>query len=406
MSSLSLLVLVAIVAAAPSASAQRRVQYDTLTSESPAAISCGFCAGERFGMVFRPLDSGGGLRADEFPLTLTSVDVGVARTQITGGILEGYTCSGTAGGGMVSMMIEVYAGPTAPRGSITSMPGSGPWPGETQVFAESAELNLSVETTPGSRMYEVMLTSVPISARVDAPNTYLRVVVTIPSGASTSASCSDLGLEPPSAVGLRDDDGRIENNVGFIYAVEALGGAVPAGWHWNESSDISDPATGATGIGGDWAIRLDVAPAGSTTSDAGVRDASTTLDAGTSSNDDAGSSSTSCTEDRECAGGERCSAGECVRVTCTMPTDCAGGMTCVGGMCRVLCDDDDECRGGEVCSTMGGYCMPVSTSSDGGCGCRAVGATDARRPITTWAIGLLLALVIARRRAAQRSFTN
>ena len=107
-----------------------------------------------------------------------------------------------------------------------------------------------------------------------------------------------------------------------------------------------------------------------------------------------------CTADRDCAGGERCSAGECVRVTCEMPSDCAGGMTCVGGMCRVLCDDDDECRGGEVCSTMGGYCMPVSTSSgDGGCSCRAAGASGARMPIGALLIGLVLALRITRRRA-------
>lgn len=395
-------VVLSMIAAAGTASAQRRVQYDTLAESTPAAVSCGFCAGEKFGMVFRPLDSGGGLRADEFPLTLQAIEVAVARTQVTGD-LSGYTCTGSSDEGTVSMIVEAYAGVTPPRGSISSFPASGPWAGETAVFGESAELTLSIETTPGSRMFNVMVTSVPVMVPVAAPNTYIRVVVTIPGGGS-STSCSDFGLTPPGAVGIRDDDGRIENNVGFIYAVEALGGAVPAGWHWNESEDISDPATGATGINGEWAIRLDVAPvatmtdAGTTAmTDAGASDAGTTSsDAGTLPMDDAGGAS-SCSADRDCAGGERCVDGMCAPVTCSTASDCLGGMTCAGGMCRTLCTADAECRGGEVCDRALGYCAPVGAAPPGGCSCRAIGG-DHGSPLGAAALGALVGLALLNRR--------
>lgn len=192
---------------APTARAQRTVQYDTLSEESPAAISCGFCAGEKFGMVFRPLDGGGGLRPEEFPLTINNVQIAVARGVVTGSLLSGYECSGSTSGGTVAMTIEIYAGPTAPRGSIRSYPENGAWPGETMLFSESAELTLSAETSAGTNMYDVMFTTVPVDVMAPAPNTYVRVVVSIPSG-GTSSSCSDLSLSPPSAVGVRDDDGR------------------------------------------------------------------------------------------------------------------------------------------------------------------------------------------------------
>ncbi|MDQ3031600.1 MAG: hypothetical protein M3Y87_04225, partial [Myxococcota bacterium] len=378
--SISIVILASFACAASIASAQRRVQYDTLSESTPAAVSCGFCAGEKFGMVFRPLDGGGGLRADEFPLTLQSIEVAVARTQVTGD-LTGYTCMGSSDEGTIPMIVEAYAGETAPRGSISSFPASGPWAGETALFGESAELTLSIETTPGSRMYNVMVTSVPVMVPVAAPNTYIRVVVTIPGGGS-STSCTDFGLTAPGAVGIRDDDGRIENNVGFIYAVEALGGAVPAGWHWNESSDIADPATGATGINGEWAIRLDVAPVGMPMTDAGTAmlDAGTpdaalpTGDSGPIATTDGGA--TTCSADRDCGGGERCMDGTCTPVSCATAADCLGGMTCVDAMCRALCSADSECRGGEVCDRALGYCAPVSTASPGGCSCRAAGAGE------------------------------
>lgn len=401
-----LFVLAHTLGAESAAHAQRTVQYDTLSEESPAAISCGFCAGEKFGMVFRPLDGGGGLRPEEFPLTINNVQIAVARAVVD----ESLSCSGSTTGGTVSMMVEVYAGETAPRGSIQTNPTAGPWPGETMLFSQSAELTLSVETTAGSNMYDVMFTTVPVDAMAPAPNTYLRVVVSIPSGGS-SLACETFGVGSPAAVGIRDDDGRIEPNIGFVYAVPVdLGGGIPAapgGWHWNESDEIRD-LSGASGINGEWAIRLDVQPAAATPRDAGTGapDAGTGTDAGSTSDvdastpgTDAGTSAGECTADRDCAGGERCSAGMCVRVACTAASDCAGGMTCVEGMCRGLCSSDAECRGGEVCDSAAGYCTPVGSGDDGGCSCRAAGASEGRAGgAVLVAMGALLALFGRRRR--------
>jgi MYXO-CTERM domain-containing protein len=351
-------------------------------------------------MVFRPLDGGRGLRADEFPLTLNSIEVAVARTQVTGSLLEGYMCQGTDGGGMVTMQIEIHAGETPPTGSITTLPESGPWPGETMVFGESIELTLSEETTPGSQMYDVMFNTIPVMSgvRIEPPNTYIRVAISIPGGGS-SASCSELGITPPGAVGIRDDDGRIANNVGFIYALNPLGGlgGISEGWHWNEDPEISDPSTGETGINGEWAIRLNVTPEGSSTRDAGTAmpdagavsmDAGSTEDAGSSPSADGGST-TMCIMDADCAGGERCVDGMCQRVACTAASDCAGGMTCVEGMCRNLCSADAECAGGEVCDTDMGHCVPVGSLDDGGCGCRVA---SPRTP--TWPLAALPLVVV------------
>jgi hypothetical protein len=396
--------------------AQRRVQYDTLSESTPAAISCGFCAGERFGMVFRPLDSGGGLRESEFPLTLESIELAVARTTVTGGLLEGgYECHGSTTGGTISMMIEVFAGQTPPRGDITTQPASGPWPGEVELFAESTELTTSVETSAGSAMYDVTQNTVSITSgvRVDPPSTYIRVAISIPAGGA-SASCADLGLEPPGAVGLRDDDGRIEENVGMIYAVNPLSGTfgIAEGWHWNEDEEITDPSGGGSGIEGDWAIRLDVSPIGSSGSDAGMSIADgggASGDAGSSSGTDSGipsatdgATGSTCTADRECAGGERCVAGACTRVTCATTADCGGGTTCAEGTCRALCSADSECRGGEVCDRAAGHCAPVAGSS-AGCGCRAAGVVGHGRgrsavPALALAMITLGASIIARRR--------
>jgi hypothetical protein len=372
-SSTSLLVIACALGFATTAHAQRTVQYDTLSEESPAAISCGFCAGEKFGMVFRPLDSGGGLRPEEFPLTINNVQVAVASATLEFGA-GGLQCVGSTAGGMVAMTIEIYAGTTAPRSAIRTNPATGPWTGETMLFSESAELTLSTETSAGTNMYNVMFTTVPVDVMVPAPNTYVRVVVSIPAGGS-SASCELLGFGAPGALGIRDDDGRIEPNIGFIYSV---GGGVGDGWIWNEA--VEDPTTGSTGINGEWAIRLDVQPA-ATPRDAGTStpDGGTGTDAGSTSDIDAstgvdGGTSSECTVDAECAGGERCSSGACVRVACTAASDCAGGMTCVAGMCRGLCTSNAECRGGEVCDMAAGYCTPVGGEDEGGCSCRAAGA--------------------------------
>ena len=358
-------------AVASPARAQRRIAYDTLTAMTPGAVSCGFCANERFGVVFRPLDSGGGLRPSDFPLTLDSIEVAVARAVVTGDFISGYMCMGSTVGGAVAMQVEAYAGTTAPRTSIMSFPGTGPWPGETMLFMQSVDLTVSTETAAGSGMYDVMVNTVAMSPaiRIDPPNTYVRVAVTIPSG-GMSSSCTDLGLPEPAAVALRDDDGRIENNTSFIYSV----GGVGTGWLWNEDMSIVDPATFQTGIRGDWLVRLNVSSvagptdAGTTPTDAGTAP----TDAGTTPTD--GGSSASCTMDSQCAGGERCVSGRCQRLSCTAATDCAGGMTCVEGRCRNLCTSNAECVGGEVCDMAAGYCVAAG-SMRGGCGCRIAGGS-------------------------------
>jgi MYXO-CTERM domain-containing protein len=359
--------------AAPAA-AQRTIAYDTVSESTPAAVSCGFCAGEKFGVIFREIAPGVGLQTDEFPLTINSFKVAVASASVMGdGIITPFSCQGSGEGGTVGVTLEAYAGTDVPTGSIVSKPATGPWAGEMMVFAESVELERSIETTPGSRMYNVMINTIMVDGgvMVDAPNTYVRVVATIPSG-GMSASCTALTLSPPGAVGIRDDDGRIDNEIGFIYALNPISGlgGIPQGWHWNESMMISDPVTGATGIGGDWLIRMDITPASGPPPDAGTTpDGGSTEDSGMPPMTDGGMTMT-CTTDGECAGGERCESGMCVRVSCASATDCGGGMTCVEGRCRNLCSSDPECAGGEVCDTAAGYCIPVGSGDDGGCGCR------------------------------------
>ncbi len=412
----SLLLLGLCMWAAPAAAQGRDVVFDSSTTGTPATIECGFCTGEKFGTVFRQLSSPSrpGLRTSEFPLTLNSVMLAIARTNESGG-----SCTGTSAGGTVSMMIEAYAGVTPPSGSIVSNPATGSWPGETMLFAQSADLQLSVEMPAGSMMYNIMVNTVMIDmgVNVPAPNTYIRVVVTIPdgSGTTTSDSCTLLSLTPPSAVGLIDGDGPIEPNVDFIYAINPAGDfglGYQQGWHWNEESN---PAAGVMPINGDWVMRLHVTPAGTSTPDAGTGtpdagsgtpdagsgtpDAGTTqtMDAGSTARDDAGSTSAMCSADRDCAGGERCTNGACQRVSCAAASDCAGGMTCVDGMCRNLCSSNADCNGGEVCDMTAGNCVPVSTTSSGGCGCRATGRSDGS-PLVLLGLAALAALMMRRRR--------
>jgi MYXO-CTERM domain-containing protein len=383
------------------ASAQRSVAYDTVSMETPAAISCGFCGGEKFGVIFRELTAGGGLLPSEFPLTINSFKIAVASAEVTGdGVSMPLMCMGSAAGGTIGVMLEAFAGETAPMGDIVTRPVSGPWAGETMVFSQSVELERSVETTPGSAMYEVMINTIDIDggAMVAPPNTYVRVVATIPAGGASS-SCDLLGLSPPGAVGIRDDDGRIENNIGFIYALNPLGGVfgIAEGWHWNESSEIEDPTTGEAGIGGDWLIRMDVMPASGPRPDAGMTSDGGITDTGTPVGD-TGTPPTGCTADSECAGGERCSSGVCTRVSCTTATECGGGMTCVEGRCRGLCSTLEECAGGEVCDAVMGYCVPAGgRDDDGGCGCRVSRPRSMHAPALFAALALF-AFVRRRRR--------
>ena len=407
---LFLLVATLVACAFPTleAAAQRRVQYDTVAEMTPAAASCGFCAGEKFGVVFRELPMMRGLRADEFPLTVLSLEVALASVRIED--FGGFgICQGSTMGGAVDTDIAIYAGATAPTGDIRDLPGPGPWPGETEVWAGTVPIMRSVETSSGSMQYNLMFNTVELpggGVRVDAPNTYVRAVVTIPEGSGMSF-CTSGGNPEAAGVGVRDNDGsRVADEVNFIYAATSTSpGAVSEGWHWNESSEIMDPMTGARGIQGDWALRLNVRPDPMTEPDAGVSMPDSgvvetdsglpmTMDSGvTPPMEDAGSTPM-CAMDADCAGGERCVDGMCRRVSCAAASDCAGGMTCVEGMCRNLCSSDAECRGGEVCDDAAGYCVPVGEET-GGCGCRVGARSDSRMALLLLP---LLGLLVRRRR--------
>jgi MYXO-CTERM domain-containing protein len=394
-------ILLSMGALAAPAAAQRTIAYDTVSEMTPAAISCGFCSGEKFGVIFREIAPGVGLQEDEFPLTINSFQIAVASANVmmdSSGLA--FQCIGSGAGGTVGVQFEAYAGAETPTGSILMKPVDGPWPGETMVFAESVDLERSTETTPGSAMYNVMINTIMVDGgvTVEAGNTYVRVVATIPSG-GMSASCGLLGLSPPGAVGIRDDDGRIDNEVGFIYALNPASGliGIPQGWHWNESMQIEDINGGPPGISGDWLIRMDVTPASGPPPDAGTTpDGGSTADSGMPPMGDGGTT-TMCTTDSECAGGESCESGMCVRVSCTSATDCTGGMTCVEGRCRNLCSADPECAGGEVCDTAAGYCVPVGSGDDGGCGCR-VQRPGSLPPAFFLSLGVLALLLRRRRR--------
>lgn len=387
------------------AHAQRTVAYDTVSDGFPAAVTCGFCAGEKFGVVFYELPGGTGLRADEFPLTLTAIQIAIARIRVTGSALGGgYMCAGSNMEGTVDLTLDVFAGETVPT-SIRNLPASGAWPGETMVLTTEATATVSVATADGGSEFNVTLNEIPIpegGVLVEAPATYLRVVASIPGGGS-SASCTELGFTSPGAVAIRDDDGRVAARRSLIYALPVdLGGlgGIPGGWYWNEEVPSDDG--GPPGVAGDWALRISVSPSGAPPVDAGPtppRDAGTS-DAGPIATDDAGTSSdastpfdggtSSCTMDSQCGGGERCVDGACVRTTCTTTDECGGGRSCVDGRCRNLCDTDRDCEGGEVCDATEGVCRPAdSGGGDGGCSCRAPGAgSSSSAPFAGLALGL------------------
>lgn len=383
------------------AHAQRTLAYDTVSDGFPAAVTCGFCAGEKFGVVFYELPGGTGLRADEFPLTLTAIQIAVARIRVVSGDLGFPMCEGSNLAGTVDLTLDVYAGETVPT-SIRNLPATGVWPGETMVLTTEATATVSVATADGGSEFNVTLNEIPIpdgGVLVEAPATYLRVVATIPGGGS-SASCDFGGLPSPGAVAIRDDDGRVAARRSLIYALPVEGFGVPGGWYWNE--EVPDTLGGGTGVAGDWALRISVSPSGAPPVDAGPtppRDAGTS-DAGPIATDDAGVSldastpfdggTSSCTMDSQCGGGERCVDGACVRTTCTTTDECGGGRSCVDGRCRNLCDTDRDCEGGEVCDATEGVCRPAdSGGGDGGCSCRAPGAgSSSSAPFAGLALGL------------------
>ena len=239
---------------ASSAWGQTLIQYDTVAADADAFVTCGFCATEKYGTIFYELPNGGGLPAALFPLQLQTVQIGLAGTNTTGDIFSGYVCSPDSTGGQIPVNIEIYAGTTVPQ-TITSLPGTGAWPGEFEVLGvTAAPLTRSVETSPGSGQFSLQINSFPVNLTVPSPAPYLRVVVNVPSGLS-SAACTDLALQSPAISPFRDDNGVVGPRRNFIYQLGLLGGANQ--WTWNE--DVADPLNMTMGINGDWLIRLEVA---------------------------------------------------------------------------------------------------------------------------------------------------
>lgn len=253
-----------------SAQAQEIIQYDDVLVDTQAVVTCGFCATEKFGTIFYGLGGMDGLPQAAFPFTLNSIQVAVAGTTVTGDIFTGYTCTGDTMGGTVGANLEVYAGVSVP-GVITTLPDTGPWPGETTVVgATQVMLQRSVDSAPGANMFNVQLNSLAVGAMIAAPNTYVRVVISIPSGGS-SASCTDLGFQSPAISPFRDNNGRVGNKRNFIYqlglVIPALMINEPPQWTWAE--DVNDPITMQQGINGDWMLRLDITRNGVVSPDAG-----------------------------------------------------------------------------------------------------------------------------------------
>jgi len=255
--------LVLLVVAPSPASAQLRIVHDTLGPEMPTAITCGFCASERFGVVFRELPgTRRSLEPTDFPLLIDAIDVGMGAANV-----EGATCVPQRTGGTIETIMEVYVGDTPPTGDIRSNPVDAPWPGERLVWASDAvPLALSVEDDGG--IYQLRFNRLEVRDEDSMPievddGAYLRVVVTLPESATVTSDICGAPLVPPGGFPVRDDDGRIAPERNFIYA----GGA---GWFWSESVP-------GGAINGDWGVRLSVFPSGEVpdggvpTTDGGIR---------------------------------------------------------------------------------------------------------------------------------------
>lgn len=255
------------------AGAQVRVIHDTLSSDTPTALTCGFCAGERFGVVFRELPAPRrGIEPTDFPITLESVQVAVAAATVT----AGPTCVPSETGGSVTATVELYAGEDPPEGNIQALPAEGPWSDtEALVWAGDADLALST-AEPGGTRYAINFNVLEVRDEEGAPivvesGSYLRAVVSIPAAATmTSTECP--AEMSPAFVGVRDADGPIATERGFIYATGA-------GWLWNEDTRVQ--------VNGDWGIRLELFRSTST-ADGGAGDPDAGADAGSDPGGDAG----------------------------------------------------------------------------------------------------------------------
>src|SRR5690606_24590739 len=204
-------------------SAQEPVIQDTLSADTPTALTCGFCAGERFGVVFRELPAPRrGIEPGDFPITLESVQVAVAAASVT----AGPTCVPVETGGSVEALVELYAGAEPPEGAIASLPADAPWSDtEELVWAGEASLALSTAEPGGTGQYAIHFNVLEVRDEEGAPiviesGAYLRAVVSIPAASSDMSAICPAGASP-AFVPIRDADGPIAPERGFIYATGA-----------------------------------------------------------------------------------------------------------------------------------------------------------------------------------------
>jgi hypothetical protein len=262
----ALLTLFALLGLAAPAAAQRTIAQDTMSMSTPVAVTCGFCSMEAYGVVFRELP-GGGLTPGDFPLTLRSMSLALGAAEVTGTGASA-ACRGLAAGGTAVVHVEIYAGTMAPDVDIRTFPAAGTeWTGETLVYAaDGVPVTMSTPTTDGAPDFDLQLNTFMVvddmgnPVTVPAPATYLRAVVVLGDG-GTSSLCVAPATAPPGFP-VRDDDGVVASHRSFIYASGY-------GWAWNE-------AVPGGAIHGDWGIRLNVQPlphADAGAVDAGASDA-------------------------------------------------------------------------------------------------------------------------------------
>ncbi|MBX3269449.1 MAG: hypothetical protein KF729_04275 [Sandaracinaceae bacterium] len=242
-------VLLALLLATPAA-AQRRLVQDTLSTSTPGAVTCGFCAAERFGVVFTSLPAPRrGLDPEDFPIEIESVEIALAAADLTTG-----GCGATDRGGSVLVPIEVYAGTAEVPRAIVSLPLEE-WPGETLVWEGEAPLELDVTDDEGrySLTFNVLSLRDELGERVRVEaGTYLRVVLTVPDGAlGASPSCERAGYGSPGGFPFRDNAGEDPERPFAGSERRSFIHALGVGWVWNSEGEGLIPR-----IPGNWGIRM------------------------------------------------------------------------------------------------------------------------------------------------------
>lgn len=228
------------------ASAQQTIAHDTLSESAPVGLSCGFCASEAYGVIFREIGGISGLQPTAFPLEVQSVSLALGAAEVTGTPAQ---CHGLAAGGQALVHLEVWAGTTlVDANDIHAMPAIGTaWPGEELVATfDDLPVQMSVPTTDGGTGFNLMLNEIPLAVdpepfpMVDDTHRYLRVVVQLQDGGNSS-TCTP-ATDAPMGFPVRDDDGTIDDHRSFIFASGGVG------WLWND----------AAGVHGDWGVRVKV----------------------------------------------------------------------------------------------------------------------------------------------------